>query len=72
MDVYEKIYKMNTVFGIWNYSKRLRITYVSQGWLIVWDHQQTPPTRYDCQSDNHDDACTSVMNKLGELATLKR
>ena len=68
MNTFDKVYKMNTVFGIWNYSKYLRITYVSQGWLVVWDHRQTPPTRYDCQSNNHHDTCISVIDKINQLS----
>lgn len=68
MNLYNMIYKMNNLFGIWRYNDRLRITYVSQGWLVVWDHQQIPPTRYDCRSSSHHEACLSVVNKLRELA----
>jgi len=66
-DVYNKISKMNTVFGIWNYSDYLRVTYVAQGWLIVWDHRQSPPTRYDCKESEHDQACQLALEKLREL-----
>ena len=67
MNVYDKVYKMNTRAGIWRYSPRLRITYVSQGWLVVWDHQQIPPTRYDCQGHNHHAACDLVIHKMRDL-----
>ena len=68
MSLYEKIYQMNALFGIWRYSPRFRITYVAQGWLVVWDHQQTPPTRYDCHCHNHHEACAAVIQRLRELA----
>jgi len=31
MNLYEKVYKMNAVFGIWHYSHVIRITYVFAG-----------------------------------------
>ena len=68
MNLYEKVYKMNAVFGIWHYSQVMRITYVSQGWLVVWDHQQLPPTRYDCQGKNHQDACAFAVEIVRQLA----
>lgn len=66
---FDKVYKMNTVFGIWRYSERIRVTYVSPTWLVVWDHKQSPPTRYDCHGKTHDEACSSVINKLQELTS---
>jgi len=68
MDLYQKVYSINAVFGIWHYSQAIRITYVSQGWLVVWDHQQTPPTRYDCQGKSHQDACASAVQIVRRLA----
>jgi hypothetical protein len=68
MDLYDTVYKMNTLFGIWHYNDRIRVTYVSQGWLVVWDHKQTPPRRYDCQNKDHHEACTTAINKLREIA----
>ena len=68
MATYDKVYKMNTIFGIWNYSDRLRITYVKQGWLVVWDHEQSPSTRYDCQHKDHETACASVIEKIQEIS----
>lgn len=68
MNLYDRVYKMNAAFGIWHYSRVIRITYVSQGWLVVWDHQQSPPTRYDCQDKSHQDACASVVQTIQQLA----
>jgi len=68
MNLYDKVYKMNAVFGIWHYSQVIRIIYVSQGWLVVWDHQQSPPTRYDCQCKSHQDACASAVQMVRQLA----
>ena len=69
MSTYDKVYNMNTNFGIWNYSDRLRITYLEQGWLVVWDQQQSPPTRYDCQHIDHETACASVVSTIREILT---
>jgi len=68
MTVYDKIFKLDRNYGIWRYTKRLRVTYVAQCWLVVWDHEQSPPTRHDCQATTHDDACTLAANKLRELS----
>jgi len=67
MESYDRVYTMDRVFSIWRYSKRLRVTYVSQGWLVVWDHQESPPTRYDCKNEDHDLACKAVVDKIREL-----
>ena len=67
MNVFDNVFKMNTHFGIWRYTDRFRITYVAQGWLVVWDHQKAPPARYDCQDSDHSIACASVVRKLSEL-----
>ena len=67
MILYDKIYNMNAVFGIWQYNKRIRITYVSPGWFVVWDHQESPPIRYDCRNSSHHEACTLVINMINEL-----
>jgi len=69
MDIYDKLYSMNTLWGIWHYTERFRITYVSQGWLIVWDHQQIPPARYDCKSSKHREACLSAEDTLRRLTS---
>lgn len=69
MNLYDKVSNLNSIFGVWQYTKALRITYVAQKWLIVWDHKQTPPVRYDCQGETHHEACTSAVNKLNELIT---
>ena len=67
-NVYDRVHTMNNNFGIWGYTERLRVTYVGQGWLVVWDHQETPPKRYDCKGKTHQEACMSVVAKLDELA----
>lgn len=67
MDAYSKVYNLDSVFGIWKYSDRLRITYVRQGWLVLWDHQQSPPTRYDYQHKDHAQVCESVISKMQNI-----
>jgi len=69
MNVYDKIFNLDTNFGIWRYTDRLRITYVSPCWLVVWDHQQKPPARYDCQASDHPETCVLAEKKLRELQT---
>lgn len=66
-DLYDKIARLNHNFGIWRYTNRFRITFVATGWLILWDHENIPPTRYDCHKDSHHDACVSVINILDDL-----
>lgn len=68
MTMYESLNGLNRVFGIWRFNEHLRVTYVAQGWLVVWDHRTMPPTRYDCKSDSHTDSCGIAANKLQELA----
>jgi len=67
MDLYEKVSNLDTIFGIWHYTDHIRVTYVAVGWLIVWDHKQSPPTRYDCHHDTHQAACDSAVAKIKEL-----
>lgn len=66
---YEKLIGLNDIYSIWHWNDNLRVTFVSKGWLIVWDHRQRPPTRYDCRSNNHQEACTLAADKLAELTT---
>lgn len=66
----QKLAELNRVFGIWHYNHYLRVTYVAAGWLVVWDHRGHPPTRYDCQMDDHLEACQLAENKLRELLEL--
>lgn len=67
LELYNKVYNMNTIYGIWRYSPVIRITYVKRGWLVVWDHQQSPPTRFDCKNENHQDACASVVQIVHQI-----
>lgn len=67
---FEKLTRLNDVFGIWTVNKNLRVTYVSDGWLIVWDHRTHPPTRYECKAAEHEQTCILAENKLRELSGL--
>lgn len=69
MTLYDKVHKMNSIYGIWRYTNRLRITYVSQGWFVVWDHATIPPIRYDCHGNDHDAACHAVVEKVREIGS---
>jgi len=68
VNIYEKVSQLNNVFGVWRLSNRLRVTYVSPCYLVVWDHEQNPPKRYDCKGINHDETCHSVVNRIHELS----
>jgi len=65
---YEKLSNLNNIFGIWRISPELRVTFVCEGWLIVWDHRSQPPVRHDCKTHNHHETCTLAATKLRELA----
>jgi len=67
LNIYDKVYDMDTVRGIWQLNDRIRITYVKQGWLVVWDHTQSPPLRYDCEGDTHNEACDIVVKTVQKL-----
>lgn len=67
MDPNDKIRKLSGIFGVWYFNKYLRVTYVSKGWLVVWDHRGNPPVRYDCHTDDHRGACQLALDKLREL-----
>lgn len=66
----EKVSKMNTINSIWWYNPRIRLTYVSKGWLVVWDHSDSPPKRYDCKDTNHGEACHVAVQTLSDLANV--
>lgn len=68
MTTHEKLVNLNDIFGIWQVNDFLRVTYVSQCWLIVWDHRQHPPVRHDCKARNHQLTCAVAAEKLQELA----
>ena len=69
MTMHEHLSGLNRVYGIWHVNADFRVTYVAQGWLVVWDHRVAPPTRYDCKSDNHAETCGMAESKLKELTS---
>lgn len=71
MSSYDKLAGLNNIFGIWHFNKYLRVTFVSEGWLIVWDHRNHPPERHDCHMQSHHDACKLAAAKLQELTAAK-
>jgi hypothetical protein len=64
---YDKIYQLDNIFSFWYFNNYLRIAYVSDGWLTVWDHRQSPPIRYDCKNRDHNIACDMAIEKIGAL-----
>lgn len=66
---FEKLVGLNSIFGIWRFNDYLRVTFVYEGWLIVWDHRNSPPIRHDCKAKNHQDTCVLAANKLQELCS---
>ena len=70
MDPYVKLSDLDSNRGIWRFNSYLRVTFVHKGWLIVWDHRDHPPARYDCKADNHREACLLATKRLRELAML--
>lgn len=68
MAPYEKLTGLDNIFSVWYFNDYLRVTYVSKGWLVVWDHRDHPPTRYDCKNLDHQEACESAAITLQDLA----
>jgi hypothetical protein len=69
MTTHGTINGLNGVFGVWHFNSYLRVTFVANGWLVVWDHRDNPPTRYDCKAANHQATCELASSKLRELTT---
>lgn len=69
MDIHDRISNLSSINSIWWYTHRIRLTYVAQGWLIVWDHEKNPPTRHDCREKSHEMACKTAVRKVQELTT---
>lgn len=64
----DKLNGLSRVYSVWHFNSYLRVTYVTNGWLVVWDHRDSPPVRYDCKTDDHPAACLLAAKKLRELA----
>ena len=65
---YEKLTGLDGIFGVWYFNNYLRVTFVSKGWLVVWDHRDCPPTRYDCKTPDHQETCELAAILLRDLA----
>jgi len=65
-----KLHSLNTIYGIWRFNNYLRVTYVSLGWLVVWDHRHSPPVRYDFrEAGDHQAVCSLAAKQLRKLET---
>lgn len=64
---YDKIYRLNNNYSFWYFNNYLRVAYIHKGWVTVWDHRQSPPTRYDCKNSDHHDACDMAIEKIHSL-----
>jgi hypothetical protein len=69
MTPYEQLAGLNSIFGIWHFNSYLRVTFVSEFWLVVWDHREHPPVRYDCKARDHRETCELAARTLRELST---
>lgn len=64
-----KLNSLNHIHSIWQFNSYLRVTYVAPDWIVVWDHRQTPPARYDFKATgDHDTACRLAAEQLRILA----
>jgi hypothetical protein len=66
---FDKIFQLDNIFSFWYFNKYLRIAYVSKGWLTVWDHRNSPPTRHDCKNTDHNEACQMAIAEIRALTT---
>lgn len=67
MTPFERLAGLNSIFSVCCFNNYLRVTFVSHGWLIVWDHRNRPPIRYDCKTLDHHEACELAAIMLQEL-----
>jgi hypothetical protein len=66
-----KLNSLNHIFGIWHFNNYLRVTYVAPDWLVVWDHRQNPPERYDFKdAGNHQTVCRLAADQLQRLSLI--
>lgn len=60
---------LNSIYGIWRFNSYLRVTYVAPAWLVVWDHRQSPPERYDFKDvGDHQAVCRLAADQLQKLS----
>lgn len=68
-----KLNSLNTIYSVWRFNKHLRVTYVAPGWLIVWNHRENPPQRYDIrEAGDHATVCDLAAAQLQKLAIAYR
>ena len=65
---YDRIYQLDNIHSFWYFNNYLRIAYVSTGWLIVWDHRESPPARHDCKNSDHNEACNISIETIRALS----
>ena len=64
-----KISSLNNIYSIWYFNSYLRVTYVARNWLVVWDHRDRPPERYDFkEGGDHGTVCRLAAEQLRKLA----
>jgi hypothetical protein len=64
-----KLKSLNNIYSVWRFNRYLRVTYVAPDWLVVWDHRQTPPNRYDIKgAGNHEAVCRQAADQLQNLS----
>ena len=63
-----KLASLNNVYSIWYFNRYLRVTYVARNWLVVWDHRDSPPGRYDFREvSDHGAVCRLAAEQLHKL-----
>lgn len=68
-----KLESLNNIYSIWHFNSYLRVTYVSPGWLVIWDHRHNPPERCDFKDiQDHQSVCRLAAERLQKLATDNR
>ena len=64
-----KLNNLNNNYSVWHFNSYLRVTYIQPAWLVVWDHRQSPPQRYDIKvTDDHRAVCRLAAVQLQKLA----
>ena len=64
-----KLRSLNNLYSVWYFNSYLRVTYVARSWLVVWDHRDSPPERYDFREvSDHGAVCRLAADQLHKLA----
>jgi hypothetical protein len=60
-----RLNQLNHIYSIWRFNSYIRVTYVSQGWLVIWDHRHAPPARHDFRNNgDHETICKLAADYL--------